>query len=184
MYNIKNKTRQKKNSNIVKKIWYGLEVRTLWKPNIFLPWQWSLILLKIVFFPNFFLQLFFVCLFGLLISNKFWIFKYIPNSWLKICVQGPDLKDLITHTWCIKCLKMEVQSPYLVWSGRTCPSNLGVLYYQARRCFRMEDALTLIFWKSETSRGIKKLYWFSKLGGRGSKIKPATPILILTFKWP
>ena len=31
---------------------------------------------------------------------------------------------------------------------------------------------------------LQKLYRFSKLGGRGSKIKPATRILILTFKWP
>ena len=44
-------------------------------------------------------------------------------------------------------------------------------------------------WKSETSGEIKKLfehlwklYWVSNLEGRGSKIKPATPILVLKYK--
>ena len=53
----------------------------------------------------------------------------------------------------------------------------------------MNGTLYSDLWKSETSREIKKnisasfehlqkLNWFSKLGGRGSKIKPATPILV------
>ena len=52
----------------------------------------------------------------------------------------------------------------------------------------MDGTLHTDLWKSETSREIKKiilasienlqkLYWFSKLGGWGSKIKPATSIL-------
>ena len=31
---------------------------------------------------------------------------------------------------------------------------------------------------------LQKLYWFSKLGGWGSKIKPAMLILVLMYKWP
>ena len=53
----------------------------------------------------------------------------------------------------------------------------------------MEGALHTDLWKSETSRyqkiiltsfeHFKKLYKFLKLGGCGSNIKPATPILVL-----
>ena len=53
----------------------------------------------------------------------------------------------------------------------------------------MDGTLHTDLWKSETNQDIKKtiliscehlqkLYWFSKLWGRGSKIKPATPILV------
>ena len=57
----------------------------------------------------------------------------------------------------------------------------------------MDGTLHTDFRKSETSRGIKeifltsfehleKLYKFSKLGGCGSNIKPAAPILVLKYK--
>ena len=66
-------------------------------------------------------------------------------------------------------------------------ANFVDSWLKSRRCFRMEGALHTDLWKSETNRDIKKkvlipfkhlqnLYWFSKSGGRGSKIKPATPI--------
>ena len=63
----------------------------------------------------------------------------------------------------------------------------------SRTATGMVGTLHTDLWKSETSREIKKiilasfehlqkLYWFSKLGGQGSKVKPAMPILILMYK--
>ena len=49
--------------------------------------------------------------------------------------------------------------------GRILKTNSPFHWYRgslpnARRCFRMEGALTLIFWKSETSRDIKKYFFY------------------------
>ena len=69
----------------------------------------------------------------------------------------------------------------------------SVLLYWPRTATDMDGTLHTDLWKPETSREIKKiilasfehlqkLYWFSKLGGWGSKIKPTMPILVLMYK--
>ena len=59
---------------------------------------------------------------------------------------------------------------------------------KSRTATEMDGTLQTDFRKSETSRDIKKyfellskLYKFSKLGGCGSKITPATSILVLEY---